>query len=186
MIQNLIFGIIFFDSSGRSSGHYQSFFFNFRFSSRKSQSQQKLAKKITHLTIQFCSKNLTHFTNLNSFDIENNMLSQHSQKPLWLYKFYAKHFSVWCQKSICTAPFLDAQERHSWSTLKRNLFLSRRSKVLSGKGYDGEEEAGEGSCLNNFVKVARCFSLAKCFTIFHFNWHFWKFNYSLAFWCFYL
>ena len=110
------------------------FFLNFRFSCRKSQSQQKLAKKITHFTIQFCSKNLTHFTNLNSFDIENNMLSQHSQKPLWLYKFYAKHFSVWCQKSICTAPFLDAQERHSWSTLKRNLFFSRRSKVLSGKG----------------------------------------------------
>ena len=110
------------------------FFFNFRFSSRNSQSQQKLAKKITHFTIQFCSKNLTHFTNLNSFDIENNMLSQHSQKPLWLYKFSAKHFSVWCQKSICTAPFLEAQERHSWSTLKRNLFFSRRSKVLSGKG----------------------------------------------------
>ena len=33
-----------------------SLFFNFRFSSRKSQSQQKLAKKITHFTIAFCSK----------------------------------------------------------------------------------------------------------------------------------
>ena len=32
---------------------------NFRFSSRKSQSQKKLAKKITHFTIQFLSKNLT-------------------------------------------------------------------------------------------------------------------------------
>ena len=42
------------------------YFFNFRFSSRKSQSQQKLAKKITHFTIQFCSKNFTHFANLNS------------------------------------------------------------------------------------------------------------------------
>ena len=56
-------------------------FFNFRFSSRKSQNQQKLAKKITHFTIHFCSKNLTHFTNLNSIDIENNMLLQHCQKP---------------------------------------------------------------------------------------------------------
>ena len=104
MIQNLIFGIIFFDSSGRSSGHYQSFFFNFRFSSRKSQSQQKLAKKITHFTIQFRSKNLTHFTNLNSLDIENNMLLQHSQKPFWLYKFSGSHVSVWCQKKYlhCT------------------------------------------------------------------------------------
>ena len=85
-------------SSTRSSGHHQSFFLIFRLSSRKSQSQQKLAKKITHFTIQFRSKNLTHFTNLNSLDIENNMLPQHSQKPFWLYKFSSKHVSVWCQK----------------------------------------------------------------------------------------
>ena len=35
-----------------------SLFFNFRFSSRKSQSQQKLAKNITRFTIKFRSKNL--------------------------------------------------------------------------------------------------------------------------------
>ena len=35
--------------------------------------------KITHFTIQFRSKNVTHF--INSLGIENNMLSQHSQKP---------------------------------------------------------------------------------------------------------
>ena len=57
------------------------FFFNFRFSSRKSQSQQQLEKNITRFTIQFHSKNLTHFMNLNSLDIENNMLPQQSQKP---------------------------------------------------------------------------------------------------------
>ena len=85
-------------SSTRSSGHHQSFFLIFRFSSRKSQSQQKLAKKITHFTIQFRSKNLIHFTNLNSLDIENNMLPQHSQKYFWLYKFSSKHVPVWCQK----------------------------------------------------------------------------------------
>ena len=54
--------------STRSSEHHQSFFFNFRFSSRKSKSQQKLAKKIIHFTIQFLSKNLTHFMKLNSLD----------------------------------------------------------------------------------------------------------------------
>ena len=72
-------------------------FLNFRFSSTKSQSQQKLAKKITHFTIQFCSKNLTHFTNLNSLDIENNMLPQRGQKIFWLYKFSANMFlfGVW-------------------------------------------------------------------------------------------
>ena len=80
-----------------SSGHYQSFF-NIRFSSRKSQSQQKLAKKITHFTIKFFSKNLTHFTNLNSLDAENNMLPQHSQNPFWLKNFPANIISVWCQE----------------------------------------------------------------------------------------
>ena len=35
--------------------------------------------------------------------------------------------------------------------------------------------------LNNFLKVARCLCLIKCFTIFHFNWNFWKFNNFLAF-----
>ena len=55
--------------------------FTFRFSSKKSQSQQKLAKKIAHFTIQFRSRNITHFTKLDSLDVENNMLSQYSQKP---------------------------------------------------------------------------------------------------------
>ena len=35
---------------------------NFWFSARKYQSQQKIAKKITHFTVQFCSKNFTHFS----------------------------------------------------------------------------------------------------------------------------
>ena len=72
------------------------FFFNFRFSSRTSQNQQKLAKKITHFTIQFHSKNLIDFMNFN--DIENNLLPQHSQKSFSLYKFSSKHVSVWCWK----------------------------------------------------------------------------------------
>ena len=74
----------FIHSSKSSSGHQSFFFFNFRFSDRKSQSQQKLAKKVTYFTIQFHSKNLTRFTNLNSLNIENNMLSQHRQKTFWL------------------------------------------------------------------------------------------------------
>ena len=81
----------------------------FRFSSRKSQSQQKLVKKITPFTIKFCSKIPTHFMNLNSLDIENDMFPQHSQKPFWLYKFSSKHVSASCQKNIFTAPFLEKQ-----------------------------------------------------------------------------
>ena len=45
-----------------------------------SQGQQKLAKRITHFKMQFHSKNLTHFTNLNSLNIVKNILLQHSQK----------------------------------------------------------------------------------------------------------
>ena len=136
-IQN--FGHTKFSYLSRSSSGYHQSFFNLIFSSRKFQSQQKLAKQITRFKIQFSSKNLTQFTNINSLDIENNMLPQHNQKPFWLYKFSANMF---------TAPFLDAQELHSWSTLKVNacivLYISlrkflfqRRSKVLSGKGWDG-------------------------------------------------
>ena len=96
------------------------FLSKFRFSSRKSQSQQHLAKKITHFTRQFQSKNLSFFTNLDSLDIKNNMLSQ----------------------------FLDAQERNFWSTLKASvciflyisvrIFFQRRSNILSDGGGLGE------------------------------------------------
>ena len=63
--------------------------------------------------------------NLNSLEIENNKLPQHSQNPSWLYyKFFSKHVSVWCQKkNICTAPFLDTQKLHSWSILKANFCI---------------------------------------------------------------
>ena len=71
---------------------------NFRFSGRKSQSQEKLAKRITHFTVRFRSKNLTHFTKLNSLSIRKNILSQHSQKHYSLYKFSSKHVFGWCQK----------------------------------------------------------------------------------------
>ena len=111
MIQNLIFGVILLKRFFRAYSFFiflytfqwtssELFFFNFRFFSRKSQSQQKLAKKITHFTIQFHSKNLTRFMYLNSRDIENNTLTQHSQKPFWLYKCSIKHVSVWCQRKL--------------------------------------------------------------------------------------
>ena len=112
MIQNLIFRILFFfflniiSVSGiqlfcilpHVSVEIIRVFLFFWFSSRKPQSQQKLAKKITHFTILFRSKNLTHFKKLNSLDIENNILSQRSQKPFSLDKFSSQQFSVWFQK----------------------------------------------------------------------------------------
>ena len=71
---------------------------NFRFSGRKSQSQQKLAKRITHFTMQFPSENPTYFTNFDTVNIMKNLLPQHSQKSFSLYKFSTKHVSGWYQK----------------------------------------------------------------------------------------
>ena len=152
MIQNLIFGIPFLKISFQAynlfifvhSLWWTVFIFNFRFSSRNSQSQQKLGKKVTYFTIQFRSKNLTHLTKLNSLDIENNTLLQHSQKPFSLYRFLSKYISVWCRKNICPSPFFDAQELHSWSTLNANvcifmyisarkLLSQRRSKIRTSR-----------------------------------------------------
>ena len=108
MIQNLIFGIIllkmlflaynFFIFIHIFQRKSSKFFFDFRFYRRKSQSQQKLLIKITYFVIQVRSKHLTHFTNFNSLDMENNMLPKHCQKSFSLYTFFGKHVSVWCQK----------------------------------------------------------------------------------------
>ena len=58
----------------------------------------KLAKKITHFTIQFRSKNLTHFTNLNSLNITKKYTpATQSNTCFWLRS-----------KKTCTAPLLDA------------------------------------------------------------------------------
>ena len=150
MIQDLIFGILFFKILFRAYVFMfaqtfqwilsEAFFFLIWDFPGESLKANKNSKKITHFIIQFRSKNLTHFTNLNSLDIENNMLPQHSQKPFWLYKFSSKHVSVWCQKNICTAPFPDTQKLYSWSTLKANVciflyislrkFLFQRHSVL--------------------------------------------------------
>ena len=46
--------------------------------------------------------------NVNSLDIKNNMLSQHSQKLFSLCKFFNQHFSV--RNSSGTSSFLGAQE----------------------------------------------------------------------------
>ena len=134
-------------------------------------------------TIQFRSKNLTHFTSLNPFDIENNM-PRNTNKTLSDFTNIPENmFLFGVRNNICTAPFLDAQEPHSWSTLKANvcicifLYISvrkflfqKRSKILTVEGR-----------LNNFLKATHCSGLVKCFTIFYFNWKFWKSNFFSAF-----
>ena len=83
---------------------------------RKSQSQQKLMKKITHFTVQFRSKNFTQFTNLNSFNVENNMLPPTKKNLFHFTNFSANMFLFVDRKIISITPFLDVQELHFWST----------------------------------------------------------------------
>ena len=84
---------------GPKINHSKRHIWSFRFSSRKSQSLQKLALKIaTHFAIQSHSKNLTRLTNFNSLVIIKSILPQHSQKPYPLSIFFSKHVSGWCQK----------------------------------------------------------------------------------------
>ena len=109
MIQNLIFGILFLKNIISSIQFFYICphvavniirdFSQFQIFQQKVSKPTKLAKKITHFTIQFRSKNLTHITNLNSPDIENNVLPQHSQRPFSLYKFSSKHVSLYCTLS---------------------------------------------------------------------------------------
>ena len=137
-------------SSTHTSGHYQSFFLNSNFLA-ESLKPTKTIENNQFFYDTVLLKNLTHFTNLNSLNIEKNMLPQHIQKPFSLYKCSSKHL-VGVKKNICTAPFLDAQEMHSQSTLKANvcifLYISVRKCLFQRRSkffirWDVGEEVDE-------------------------------------------
>ena len=100
--------------------------------------------------MQFRSKNLTHFTNLDLLTLKI-ICSCSVAKNLSDFKnFPADMFLLGIRENICTAPFLDAQELHFWSTLKanvciylyisvRNFVFQRRSNILSDGGGLGAE-----------------------------------------------
>ena len=158
-----------------------------------------MAKNITHFTIQFRSKNLTHFTNINSFDIKNNMLPQHSQKPFWLTHSFWLTLSLHIFLQTC---FRLLSEKtfalHHYSTPKK-FITEALWKQMSVYFYISPQEIfyskdlvrfylmrvglGVWGRLNYFLKAARCLCLVKCFTIFHFNW---SFDWNSAFWYFHL
>ena len=165
-------------------------FYNFRFSSRKSQSQQNLAKRSVILQYGFtqntslifwtpshliliikCSrniiKNLSHFTNFpaNEFLCVSGKKNLHLTISLHPRAAFFKHFESKC---LYISVYL----------LKK-MFFQRRSKILAG-GMRG------GWRLSNLLKAACFLDLVKCFKIFHFNWNFWKFNNFSAFRYFHL
>ena len=101
-------------------------FFNFSFSNRKPQSQQKLAKKDHTFYNTVLLKKLT---NLNSLDIENDTVcSLNVAKNLSDFtNFQQTCFFLVSEKNICTAPFLDAQELHFESKcLYISLYLLKK------------------------------------------------------------
>ena len=157
--------------------------FNFRFSSRKSQSQQKTSEK-DHISSNTVLLKTPHSFYKSQLTWHwKNMLPQYSQKPFITLQIF-QQMSDWCHKNNGTALFLDAQELTSRRSLKANVcmflyfclrkFLFQRlRKLLPGFIF---------YLLDNFLKMARYLRLAKFFTIFHFNWNFWKFHYISAFW----
>ena len=116
MTQNLIFGVFllkilfpaysFFIFIYMFQWTSSKLFFDFRFSRTKSQRQQKLSIKITYFTIQFRSKHLTHFMNLNSLDIENNMLRNTGKNLSQFTNFAANMFLFDVRKKFALHHFL--------------------------------------------------------------------------------
>ena len=174
-LKSYFWHITFLYSSTRSSGNDKNFFLNFPFFSRKSQGQQKLANKITYFRIQLFSKNLILWTSTSTSMPLKIICSHNIAKNLF-------HFTNFLA-NICrngAVPFLEAQELHSRSTFKANVFIflyisvrnflfQRSSKILSGEGMRGIRWRW---WLNNFLKADHCLGLVKRYTIYHFNWNF--------------
>ena len=139
---------------------------------------------ITHFTIQFPSKNLTHFTNLNSLDIENyNAPATQSKTFLTLQTFQQRSFCLVSEKKFALHHFLAPKNyilEALWKQMSVYFSISPSENLCSKdivRFYYMGGGLGGGRRLNNFLKAARCFGLVKCFSIFHFNWNVWKFNY---------
>ena len=89
-----------------SSGHQS--FFNIRFSSRKSQSQQKLAKKATNFAIHFRSKASLILRTSPQLTLKIRC-SPNTVKALFDFEMFQQTcFCCVPEKNICTASFLDA------------------------------------------------------------------------------
>ena len=149
-----------------SKPHIWSLSFNFRYSSRKSQSQHKPANRITHFILQFSLKNITHFTNLNSLNFPANIFN-------WLVseKAFALHL-FWTTKNCILEALRTCKQMSLYSCIYILVYF-RKKIFLPGSG--GRE--GVVRRLDNFLKVARCLGLVKCLKNFYFNRNFWKFNY---------
>ena len=137
-----------------------------------------------NVIMQFCwKKKLTHFTNLNSLGIEDNMLPQHSQKPFWVYKFSEvttfTYFLLRCQKqqqqqqtkltkNICIVPFSKAKNCipvFIFLYIFMSVYL-RETYHLCPRDVARFYLVRMGCGLNNLFKASGCLGLVKWFTLF--------------------
>ena len=109
----------------------------------------KNQQKILHI-LQYSFAQNTHFANLNSLDIENNMLPQTQPKTFLTVQIFSKHVSVQCQKKYlyCTISWhprtaffkhIESKCLHISIYLLNKILVhfQRRSKVLFNKRRDG-------------------------------------------------
>ena len=80
-----------------SKQHIWSLSIIFRFSGRKSQIQQQLAKRITHFKIQFSSQSFLHLRTSTRSTFWKMYSPKHIPKLCSLLKFSSKDVSGWCQ-----------------------------------------------------------------------------------------
>ena len=147
MIQNLIFGVFFF-------------FWEYYF---------------WHISSLYLS---THFSGHHQIFLILDFLGESlkaSKKSFRLCKFSKNMFLFRIRKDICTTPFLDAHKLYSQSLLKANVRIFMN---ISGRKFFSKDvvrfyliEDVFGRRLNSFNKAVCCLGVAKCFTIFHFNWN---------------
>ena len=117
MIQNLIFVILFLKILFRAynfSPHVPMDiirYFLFQILLQKISKPIKTSeKRLLILQYSFAQKNLTHFANLNSFEIEIICSQNTAKKFSQCTNFPANMFLFGVRKNICTARFPDDQE----------------------------------------------------------------------------
>ena len=139
VFENIIPDICFYVCPDFPEDIIRFFFFNFRFSSRKSQSQQKLARKITHFIIQSFSNTSLILRNSTHLTLEIICSCKSAKNLSGFTHFPANMFQFDVSKNIWAPPLFDAQELHSWNTLKANvcifLYIFLREFFFSKKMY---------------------------------------------------
>ena len=130
--ENTIAGIYNFRPQWTSS----ELLFYFIFFTRKPQSQQKLARMITHFIIQFRSKNLTHFTNLNSLDIKT-ICYRNTAKNLSHFTNVPAKMCLFCVRKIFAMRHYLTPKNCILEALWKQMFLyiSLRKFYLVGGGW---------------------------------------------------